>query len=182
MTTKLPFLVSALILLGGLAGAQGGSYHGTEGPDFLPPADDDANYFGEGGDDVLMGGEGWDYLYGGKGMDLLFDTSGLDVFDGAYDCEVDVIYAVDDPDDPNYAPDAIDADVVDIIICDPDDVITVWDCDGHSVFKGHGDEYYAWVDAELAEESFLLFSSSYWASLFPLTMLWLFDEFMARVI
>lgn len=143
---KVLALLAALALFAPSASAQG-FYNGTPGPDFLGPTDEHSDYYGNEGDDILVGGSGDDLLVGGSGSDVLFDDDGGDVF-YADDCEHDIIYAIDDPNAEFPWYDSITADVLDTIYCDPNDIVTIYDCDGNRVFFGFGEEYYAWLQAQ----------------------------------
>ena len=121
-------------------------YIGNGGNDQLEGGDGHDDIDGGTGDDVLIGGAGDDRLWGGEGEDFLYDDEGVGIFFAAWDNEVDIIYAVDaDPDDWF---DVIDCDVEDIVICDPKDLITVWEeieGDWVVVYRGTGAGYYEWL-------------------------------------
>ncbi|MCY2958983.1 MAG: hypothetical protein NTY35_02370 [Planctomycetota bacterium] len=140
---KILKLLAAVAFCSVSASAQG-VYIGTSGPDFLGPTDENADYYGNEGDDVLWGGAGDDFLHGGTGFDILFDDEGGDVF-YSDDCEVDVVYAIDNPDGA-WWPDSINADTKDIILCDDNDTVRIWDCEREEVvFFGSGKEYYEFI-------------------------------------
>lgn len=52
---------------------------------FIAPSDEEWVFFGEGGDDIIQGGEGRDFLYGGEGSDHLDGRGGNDFLDGGAD-------------------------------------------------------------------------------------------------